>query len=162
MVAQYQETGRVDEPGVRVLKRRLRILEDSPILTRDQILETFDMAVVAGEYASAVRMLRKNQNVLDHAKGTDLVTLAEYYYISNDPNSARALLKRVTGQMAELPAGVRKRAIVLNSMLEPGRENYEAQLAALLSIRVEDASLTLQKEKAKLKAAALNVKTGLR
>jgi hypothetical protein len=155
IMSQYQRTSFIDEAAIRVLRARLRFLERDGSIARDRMIEAFEITMIIGDYGAASRVLNGHMDLLDKTKSTDLIILVEYYYLTADSNSARALLKNLDAMLNDAPSSIRIRAIVLNALVNPGlQEDLVTQYATLLRIDREDAATRLDREKARMRNAA--------
>jgi hypothetical protein len=155
VVAQYQRTSYIDDSGIRVLKERLHYLERDDTESRDRLIEAFGLAMVAGEYREAARLLSSHTDLLDRTKSTDLIILAEFYYLTGDSDSAKAMLKNLEGMLGGAPLGVRIRAVILNATLDPSaQEGLVKQYAALLRLDLDDAGNRLERGRSQMRAAS--------
>jgi hypothetical protein len=155
VVSQYQRTSYIDDSGIRVLRTRLRYLERETSADRDHLIEAFGLAMLTADYGDAARLLNSHPDLLDRTKSTDLMILAEFYYLTGDSNSAKAMLKSLDGMLGGAPLGVRIRAVVLNATLNPAtQEDLVTQYAALLRLDRDDAARRLDRERSRMRAAS--------
>jgi hypothetical protein len=134
VLQEYQRSGSLDQGGKQLLASRLRTLVTLEPKTRNQALEQFDLALVLREFAAATEVLDEHSDLIDEQNPTDRITMAEYFLISGDEDSARSEIARVKPDLSRLGAPPRLRAIFVMAALDPSNSALVREVADLLHI----------------------------
>lgn len=148
----------LDEASREVLRHRLRTLEAaSP--SADGNRERYLIALALGDFRGAIGVLEADRELLGSTSPGDLVTLAEYYYLTGAEERARQLTQRAGEKASDLPRPVRVRLITLEAALSGLGEEHTIRLAALLRLSKPAAQQILRSRVRRLVQARENMGT---
>jgi hypothetical protein len=155
ITASYRELGHVDPAGKKLLAHRVEYLLSKEPKTRDDIIEIFDTALLLQDFETATSALHANIKLLDETNPSDIISLAEFEYIEDAPNTSKEYLNRVLSKTPSLPVPWQIRIVVLQTLLAGDRDAGVKELSAILKISREEAERRLDSDTSKLKNANL-------
>ncbi len=118
--------GLLDEGGEEILEHRLASLTQRERMTDTEALEAYSIAMALGRYKSAVSIIEGYETLLTSTGPSDLVSLAEYYYLVGIEEKSSNMLADVMLRSEHLSQGAEIRAIILSVGLRMNIEKPEA------------------------------------
>ncbi len=160
VINKYRYYGQLDRTEEQILHHRLRQLDTNAKQTHDNIVETYQIALILGDFNKAVSILDRNLELLNITVPADRVSLAEYYYLVGAIDSAKELIKKLRLEMSSLSEMWRFKIIILSATMDvdENRKGCDLELSSLLRISTDEANLRLSREINKLKKAAEQIK----
>lgn len=154
VIEEYQKSGVIDGSARELLRFRLRSLVAIQNKRTAQALEQFNIALVLGEFGTAVDVLDEYGELLDETNPPDRISLAEYYLLRGAEPFARETIAPVESGLSKLPTPLRLRAIVVRAALDRNEEAHVPEVSALLKIDLQTARKELDRRVVRLREAA--------
>lgn len=101
----------------RILRYRLERLGAKGALSADERQEAVTIAIALREFARSVDVIEGDRALFDRATVADQISLAEYYYLSDNLGEARALADRANARASELSPPWRLRLLEVRLLL---------------------------------------------
>jgi len=154
----FGSNGGRDPSAKKLLTFRLEQLVGVLSPTSEEMREAYAIAIALEKYEIAYSFLDDHPELLNKTIPADIVTLAEYYYLSGSEEQAREILELVKIETTKLPKYSKLRMLYLDIILNGDKQHNLQAIEAILKISPDRANAVVNQEIERLKMAQSKVR----
>lgn len=130
----------------RILKYRQDTLEKLSPIDSAKLAELIEVSLSLRDFESVVTVFNRHPELVTSTKPTDLVTIAQYRYVTGSGPAAAMIVNQLWPLRGQLALPLLRRLAALRAIVGAGRDATAADLASTTNQRIEEARQALDIE----------------